>query len=64
MYILCIYASFNYLTELFIVIGYLAQEKLFCSHETLHLSVLEPAVFLQISGEQIIINFMYIASCE
>ena len=46
------------------MIGYLAQEKLFCSHETLHLSVLEPTVFLQLSGEQIIINFMCIASCE
>ena len=43
----------NYLTELFIMIGYLAQEKLYCSHEMLHLSIIEPTMFLQISGEQI-----------
>ena len=41
-----------YLTGIVIVIGCLALDTLYCSHETLHLSIVEPTVYLQISGNQ------------
>ena len=47
------FTSFIYyfIIVLFIVISYIGgQETLYCSHETLHKSMQEPTVFLQISG--------------
>ena len=36
----------------FVTVGYVGgQERLFCSHRTLYLSVLEPSVFTQIMGK-------------
>ena len=45
---------YAYFIALFIMISYIGgQETLYCSHETLHLSILEPSVFTQISGTQL-----------
>ena len=53
MWILYIDVSF-YIADLFIMISYIGgQETLYCSHETLHISILEPSVFSQISGNQL-----------
>jgi len=42
---------FNFLA-LFIMISYIGgQETLYCSHETLYLSLLEPSAFSQVAGE-------------
>ena len=53
----------TYIVALFVMISYIVgQEKLYCSHETLYLSVLEPSTFTQISGMYIICNNYYIRS--
>ena len=49
-----------YVVALFVVISYIGgQETLYCSHETIYLSVLEPSIFSQISGIHCIATCVY-----
>jgi len=46
-----------YFVEVVVFIAYIGgQEKLLCSHETLHLSLLHPTVYTQITGMNILIK--------
>ena len=52
MYIyIWLYGCTLYFVEVFVLISYVGgQGELYCSHETLYLSILNPTVYTQIAG--------------